>query len=153
MIIPTHDEIVTVISQASKLEKTINDLLEKEEYEGIMDIFAKPEIAKVIGRNQNIYILSIMTRLIMVEIKKTGKTSLQGKNTSQIIRIYKILTLYLRRIEFNLPINLQAEIVDYIKQEKLSLPIVVGIISNNSVIIQKQAILDCLAIWWGKVYE
>jgi hypothetical protein len=153
MIIPTHDELAEVMIRATEFEREINDLLEKGEYNTILDRFKHDDIKSIAGRNQRIYILSIMIQLIVMEIDKTGTTSLAGRNTSEIIRIYKILTLYLRRIEFDLPADTQNDIVNYIKQERLSLPIIVGIISNNSIIIQKQKVFDSIGTWWGKIYE
>lgn len=153
MIIPTHDELAEVMIRATEFEREINDLLERGQYGEILDRFKHDDIKSIAGRNQRIYILSIMIQLIIMEITKTGKTTLEGSDISRLVRIFKILTLYLRRIEFDLPIEQQMEIVEYVKQEEISLPIVVGVISNNSVIIQKQKIFDNLSTWWGKVYE
>lgn len=153
MIIPSHDELKEVMHKAVDFEIEINDFLVKRDYAKIMDRFKQQEIKEILGRNQRIYILSIMIRLIVVEIEKSGKTTLEGRDTSQLIRLFRILTLYLRRIEFDFPYNLQNEIVNYIKQEKIGLPIVIGVIANNSVIIQKQKIFDSLGIWWRETYE
>ena len=145
MKIPTFEEISSINKSASELEDSINKYLEKKEYGQIFKTIA--------GSNQRIYILYMMFQLMALEIELSGKTSLEGKTVSQIIRNYQILTLYLRRIEFDFPNDLQMEVLEYLKQEKVGLKIVVGIVNQNQVILQKQKVIDRLREMVGSYYE
>ena len=142
MIIPTYEEIKESNSKALQLENQTNDLLKTRNYNEIIRIFSDKGVHELAGKNQSIYILMIMFHLMEYEINNTGKTTLEGKNTTQIIRIYRLLSLYLRRIEFDFLMEEQREILEYINQERIGLEIVLGIISNNTSIIQKQKVAD-----------
>ena len=153
MKIPTQEDIYLVNQKASKLEEIMDMHLKAKEYAQIFNLLSTEENKTIAGNNQRIYILYIMFQLMALEIELSGKTSLEGKNVSQIIRNYQILTLYLRRIEFDFPNDLQIEILDYLKQEKVSLKIVTGIVTKNEVIIQKQKVINRLSEMVGSYYE
>ena len=153
MKIPTFEEISTINQRATELEKIIDNCLELKEYDQILNLLSLNENMAIAGNNQRIYILYIMFQLMALEIESSGTTSLEGKTVSQIIRNYRILTLYLRRIEFDFPTEQQLEILEYIKQERLSLELLIGIVIKNSVIIQKQKIINTLSELVGNYYE
>ena len=153
MKIPTFEEISTINQRATELEKIIDNCLEMKEYDQILNLLSLNENMAIAGNNQRIYILYIMFQLMALEIESSGTTSLEGKTVSQIIRNYQILTLYLRRIEFDFPTEQQLEILEYIKQERLSLELLIGIVTKNSVIIQKQKIINTLSELVGNYYE
>lgn len=153
MKIPTYEEIFTVNQRASVLEETINRHLISKEYDQIFSLLSLEDNRAIAGSNQRIYILYMMFHLMALEIESSGTTSLEGKSVSQIIRHYQILTLYLRRIEFDFPNNLQIEIMEYLSQEKIGLKIVVGIVNKNDVIIQKQKVINRLTEIVGNYYE
>ena len=153
MKIPTFEEISSINKSASELEDSINKFLEKKEYGQIFNILSSKDNKTIAGSNQRIYILYMMFQLMALEIELSGKTSLEGKTVSQIIRNYQILTLYLRRIEFDFPNDLQMEVLEYLKQEKVGLKIVVGIVNQNQVILQKQKVIDRLREMVGSYYE
>ena len=145
MIIPTHDEIKQFNIEAEKLEKIVNNLLRQKAYDQLVKRFENKEAKILACKNQKIHLLEIMVRLIQYEIVNTGRTSLEGKDATQIIRIYQIVSLYLRRIEFDFPVNLQQELLLYLNQEGISLELLVGIIMNNTKIVHKQKIIKCLS--------
>ena len=145
MIIPSYEEIKVYISKSEELDRKINIYLENSEYEFIYTLFDDKEICLLTNKNQRAYLLWIIARLLKYEIDSTGETSLKGRNTSEIIRIYKIISLYLRRIEFAFPIDLQKELLIYLQQEKVSLELLIGIIMNNTKIIHKEEIITQLS--------
>ena len=153
MIIPTHEEIAQINDKAELLEKTINSLLFDEKYDQIVKLFEEPETNEIVNKNQNIYILQLMICLIDYEIKLTGKTSLKGKDTTQLIRCYRIISLFLRRLEFDFPLELQRDIIDYMRSEGISEDLVIGIISVNPRILQKQKVTKRVNELAGEIYE
>ncbi len=142
MKILSHDEMFVIKAEAEKLEERINLLFLNREYEPLYEILSSSENKKLAERNQHIYILYIMFQIIFGELNNKGKSCLEGKTTGQLIRIYRILTLYLRRIELDFPEEKQIEMAEYIEQEKLSFETIVGIISKNVTIVYKQKVID-----------
>jgi len=153
MIIPTYEEIESYNEKSKELDKMINSYLEKNEYESIYQIFDDKEMQLLTYKNQRAYLLKIIARLIKYETELTGKTSFAGRNTSESIRIYRIISLYLRRIEFAFPINLQKELLIYARKERISLELLIGIIMNNTKIIKKEEIIAQLSRLIGDVNE
>ena len=145
MIIPTYAEIESYNKKSEELDKRINAYLEKSEYESIYHAFDDKEMQLLTYKNQKAYLLQIIARLIKYEIDSTGKTSFDGKNTSEIIRIYRIASLYIRRIEFAFPIEHQKELLLFLQQERISLELLIGIIMNNTKIIHKKEIIEQLS--------
>jgi len=145
MIIPSYEEIKGYISKSEELDKKINAYLENSEYESIYNLFTDKEICLLTYKNQRAYLLRIIACLLKYEIDSVGETSLKGRNTSEIIRIYKIISLYLRRIEFAFPIDLQEELLIYLQQERISLELLIGIIMNNTKIVHKEEIITQLS--------
>ena len=67
-----------------------------------------------------------------------------GRTVKEIIQLYRMLSLYLRRIEFDLPLEYRREIVDYIISEKISTEAVLAVIQMNKSIICKDEVTDGL---------
>ena len=146
MTIPTYEEAAQIQLEAEKIEEDINELLYKKEYDLVIRKMNATDTLEISHNNQRIYILYIMTNLIDCEIKAKGFTTLENKNTSQIIRIYKILSLFYRRMEFEFSAEEQKEIMDFIKHENIiSAEILLGVIQNNIYIINKQKVIANLS--------
>lgn len=142
MKILSHDEMLEIKAEAEKLEESINLHFINKEYESLYEILSSSENKKLAERNQHIYILYIMFQIFFGELNTKGKSCLEGKTTAQLIRIYRILTLYLRRIELDFPEGKQIEIAEYIVQEKLSFETIVGVITKNVTLVHKQKVID-----------
>lgn len=145
MVIPTYEEIESYNIKSEELDKKINAYLKENNYASIYLLFDNRETQILTFKNQRAYMLQIMANLIKYETDSIGNTSFKGRDTSEIIRIYRIISLYLRRIEFNFPSDLQKELLIYLHQEKVSLELVIGIIVNNSKIIHKKEIITQLS--------
>lgn len=153
MIIPTREEITLYNNKTEELDRIINTHLEKNEYEQIIHLFDDRETQILTFKNSRAYVLQIIARLIKYEMDLTGKTSFESRNTAQMIHIFRTVSLYLRRLEFDFPEDLQLELWHYSEQEKLSMELLIGILMNNTKLVQKQKILDRLKKIIGERYE
>lgn len=153
MIIPSYEEIELYNTKSEQLDKKINTYLNENDYASIFLLFNNKETLLLTYKNQRAYMLQIVSSLIKYEIDSTGYTSFEGRDTSEIIRIYRIISLYLRRIEFEFPTDLQKELLIYLHQEKVSLELVIGIIVNNTKIIHKKEIITKLSELIGEENE
>ena len=153
MIIPTHEEITLYNNKTKELERIINTHLEKNEYEQIILLFDDQETKILTSKNSRAYVLQIIAHLIKYEMDLTGKTSFANRNTAQMIYIFRTVSLYLRRLEFGFPEDLQRELLHYSEQEKLSVELLIGILMNNTKLVHKQIIIDRLQKMIGERYE
>ncbi len=144
MIIPKRDEIKKIQGYASEIEKQINSCLaEKVNYSEIIKILSSEKVQEILGKNQNIYILYIMSKVLEFELNQNvPRTVFDGRNTRDIIRLYRILTLYLRRLEFDFSKEYKMETIEYILSEKISMVAVMAIINNNNIIIHKERVIS-----------
>ena len=153
MVIPTYEEIESYNTKSGELDKKINAYLRENDYASLYSLLDNKETQLLTYKNQRAYMLRIITQLIKYEIDSTGNTSFEGRNTSEIIRIYKNISMYLRRIEFNFPIDLQKRILIYMREEKVSIELVIGIIMNNTKIVHRKEIINKLSELIGEENE
>ena len=153
MIIPTREEIALYNKKTDELERIINAHLSNKEYEQIVLLFSDKETQVLTFKNSRAYIFQIIARLIKYETDLTSKTSFENRDISQIARIYRTVSLYLRRLEFDFPTELQMELLNYFEHENLSLELLIGIIMNNTKLVHKQKIIDRLSKLIGDRYE
>ncbi|MCR5849034.1 MAG: hypothetical protein K6G75_13095 [Lachnospiraceae bacterium] len=146
MFIPTYEEMSTINEKALKIEKSIESLLsDKRDYDEIEKILSRDEIQEIALRNQRIYIFySIFDIFVEEKNQNVDCTLLDYRTIDEAINVYKILSLYLRRIEFDLPEIQKNEIISYILRERISMVAVMGIIKSNKRIIQKEKIINGL---------
>ena len=143
MIIPTKEEITIINKKAEEIKNKINLILSKKDYANIISLLSEEENHQIITHNTEIYILYLCSKAMEKEMySSVDKLLFEGRNVDEVIRLYRVLSLYLRRIEFDLPLEYQKEMVRYIINEKISIVSVVEIIKNNSIILQKEKVFD-----------
>jgi len=141
MKVPTYDEMVKYNSEAKDLEMLINTLITENRYNDIYEILETKESKEIAGRNQTIYILYILSQIMHFEIpQNVDRILFEGRDSEEAIRLYRNLSMYLRRIEFDLPIEYQKEIVDYILSERISVVAIMYVIKYNGSIHQKEKV-------------
>ncbi len=144
MIIPTHESVQKTRQQASLIKDQVSKLLgQRSNYPEIISLLAKDDAASLSLSDQDIYILRIISETVSLEMENnTGYLLFDNRSIEELITLYKTLSLYLRRIEFDLPDDLKAEVLDYILKEKISVIAVVSVIQNNMSIVDKDKVTD-----------
>ena len=142
MEIPTNQEIKEVNILAQNLEAELNHLLmnEKDSMKAI-DLLLKPETEEIASKNQRIFILLILAHIGRMETEQNERNRLfDDRTTDDLIRLYQVMILLLRRIEFDLPGEYLKDVTDYIFSEKISATAIFGIISGARIIVQKDKV-------------
>ena len=131
---------------AFEFEKGLDRLLQQPlGYKKAIEFLLSSQLQSLIEKNQNIYILHIMAIIANWEMSQNVEHHLfAGRTVKEIIQLYRMLSLYLRRIEFDLPLEYRREIVDYIISEKISTEAVLAVIQMNKSIICKDEVTDGL---------
>jgi hypothetical protein len=141
-LIPTYQEIAKINREAELLENEVNELL-KQRGTGLdaIDCLLDSKALEIASYNQRIYILRILAQIGRIEIERgERKTIFLNRNTDELITLYRVMILYLRRIEFDFPDEYVNEIAGYIITEKISAIAIVGIIDSARSIILKNKV-------------
>lgn len=145
MIIPTHEEMLSVNTKSIEIKNRINDIVlaGNVKIEDLEVILRQEETRRLAGMNQDIYLICLISEIYREE-KRQGeeKSIFDNRNIDEAIRVYRILSLYLRRIEFDFPMEQKSEIINYILNEKLSITAVFVVIMSNMAIIQKEKVIN-----------
>ena len=149
--IPSHEDALKNEERANVLKEKINNFLALGEYEKLCDVFRENDTARIAEHNQDIYIFYIIMCILDKEKGEKRYSILQGRDADQLIWIYRKISIYLRRVEFDLPLEYQLEFIKYIISEKINLNFVVGVISCNRVIFEKERVLEKLKILISRV--
>ena len=152
MIVPTHEYIKENREKASALIAKIDLLLkDPSKYDEVISLLSQEDSKDLAVHDQRIYTLYNISQIVSAEIDNNITNVLfAGRNCEHLIRLYRILSLYLRRIEFNLPSGLSSEIVSYIRNENISIVAVLGVLQNNySILDKKKVCADLVPILGG----
>ncbi len=145
MEIPTYEEMLIANEKSKEIEHRIDIAFFNKEYKELEEILKREETQILAGKNQRIYLIYLISEIVAEEINQNvGRNLLEGRKVDEAIRVYRILSLYLRRIEFDFPTEQKNEIVIYILQEKISITAVLGVIRTNTSIIQKDKVVNGL---------
>ena len=144
MNIPTYEEISIINEKSSCLLNQIDSIIVEEfDFSELEKILLLEENQKLSRWNNDIYFLYLISEIVKDEINdNVDRTLFSGRNVKEAIRVFRILTLYLRRIEFDFPSEEKKEIVNYILQEKISLTAVLGVIKKNTIILEKEKVIN-----------
>ncbi len=152
MIVPTNEYVKGNREKASRLMAKTDLLLRNpSKYGEAISLLSQEDSKELAVHDQRIYMLYIISQIVSTEIDNNIPNVLfNGRNCDQLIRLYRILTLYLRRIEFNLPSDLSSEINSYIRSENISIIAVLGVLQNNFSILDKDKVcVDLVPILGG----
>ena len=144
MIIPNHEEVKDYNDRAAVLKNGFDELLKtSKDPAGILSFAKSEEFKYIAAKNQDIYILSKNAAILDEEIR-AGETVLliRGRNADDIIKLYRMITLCLRRIEFDLDERSCAEAVDFVLANRVSLTYVLGVIRLNGILKHNEKILN-----------
>lgn len=142
MEIPTYQEIKEVNDQAEKLENELNMLfMDERDSQKAVELLLETKTAEIASKNQRIFILLILAHIVKLEIEQDEKNTLfENRTTDDLIRLYQIMVLLFRRIEFDLPVEYLGDVTDFILSEKISATAVFGIITSARIIVQKDKV-------------
>lgn len=144
MKIPTHEDVLQTRERAAAVKGSIAALLpDRSRYNEIIDMLSEPANEELSLHDQDIYILRIIAQTVKLELESNTRYVLfDGRSINDLVTLFRTLSLYLRRIEFDFPPELQKEILDYILKEKLSVIAIVSVIQNNMSIINKDKVTE-----------
>lgn len=143
--IPTRGEITAFHIRAREVQNEADRMLANGEHYMEVCRFLLKEGDEVSAWDQSMYILTLLAAIAEIESKMQADRYLfEGRTTAQLIRLYRRTVLYLRRIEFDLPAELQREGVDYMLAEQISIPALYGMIRSTRVLQQKEIITERL---------
>ena len=141
MIIPTYEEMLAVNTLSKEIEKKIDIILAGDgDFDKVVEIVKQKETQEIITRNQRIYLISEI--VLEEKAQNSSRTLFDNRSVDEAIGVFRKLTLFLRRIEFDFPVEQQKEIIYYILQEKISVTAVLGIIKLNKTIVHKDKVIN-----------
>lgn len=144
MAVPTKEECVQSDILATQIEKKIEEMnkdASQEDYQNICKLLDEERCVDVSTKSQRIYILEMLGIILKAELQKGIEHNIfEGRNIEELIALYKKITMLLRRIEFDFPLEYQMELYEYIIDERISLLAVIGIIQRSEILIDKEKI-------------
>lgn len=148
MIIPNKEECIQGDMHAAQIERTVDELSADgtdESYHNICKLLDDEESINVAMKNQRIFILETLGTILRAELEKQIRPNIfEGRNTTELVALYKKTVLLLRRIEFDFPHEYQMELFNHIIRERISVLAVVGIIQSCSCLVDKDKIRNGL---------
>ena len=135
--------MVEVNNRADRLEKLIDSLLVEGKCFEAVNLLQKDKNIELAGYNQKIYILYVLSRIERNEMSEdVSRLIFEGRSVQEIIKLYRIIGLYLRRIEFDFPLEYQIDFLNFILEEQISIFAIISIINCNTSIIQKDKVIN-----------
>jgi len=125
------------------LKNDIEILLKDENYCALKNLLDNNDVKELLGKDQELYIINILFEVNRIEIENNVSTViLSGHSLKEAVRIYKELVLLLRRLEFDLPIEYQNELISYMKENGISVIGVWAIIQEAEYLYAKELIVE-----------
>lgn len=139
--IPSRDTVLKKQNESNVIKKTVDELFLSKKYEEACQMLDENVTAEVAMFDQDLYILCLLSKVMQLEFSMNTKRKLfEGRTTHDVIVLFRRLVLFLRRIEFDLPKELQHEIRAYIMTEQISMVGVYGIINGAKSIRRKEEV-------------
>ena len=138
-------EMVKALAISIDVEHQVDGLLKANRFDDVATLLLSEGVGSLSLLNRDIYILRIMSQIYLLEKGKSiDRGIFERRNVKDIIRLYRITSLFLRRLEHNFPIEKQKEVISYIVNKGISTEAIWGIIQYNSSIINKDRVIDQL---------
>ena len=146
MKIKNREQFFETKAEIAELKKTIEQLLEKQDFNSFREICELMEDKKSIAlaaEDKELYILQIMTNIQRQEMAgEEARCLFEGRNIKQLVNLYQEVVFCLRRLEFDLPLEEQKELIDYMLKEQLSAVCIFGIVQAARYIYAKEKTLN-----------
>lgn len=145
MKIKNREQFLETKKEVEAFKQTIEQLLKKQDYNSFREICELMEDKKSVAlaaEDKELYILQLMTNIQRQEM--TGEETrylFEGRNIRQLVNLYQEIVFYLRRLEFDLPLEEQKELIDYMLKEQLSAVCIFGIVQAARYIYAKEKTL------------
>jgi len=145
MKIMTKEQFQELNKEIAEVKNLIAECLQKQSKEAfiqICDLLDTEQCGRLIGKDKELYVLGIMANIQRQEMAQ-GEAScvFDNRDIRQIVDLYQKLVFYLRRLEFDLPLELQKEIVLYMSEQHLSAICIWGVIQMAPYIYSKEKTL------------
>lgn len=135
-----YKEINQIINH---LENQIDMALSQKDYALASKIISSEEVVSYSSHSSTLYTLRILNVIYLEELhQEINNHIFLDRNISQLIQTYIQLCFYLRRLEFDFPIELQKELISFIANEKLSFVCIIGTIKQSIYIYSKDLVLN-----------
>lgn len=145
MKIMTKEQFQKLNIEILEIKNQISEYLQKSNKEAflqICDLMDTEQCGKLIGKDKELYVLGMMSNIARQEITQGENICVfNGRNIKQIVDLYQNLVFYLRRLEFDLPLELQKEFVSYMGEQQLSAICIWGVIQMAPYIYSKEKTL------------
>lgn len=145
MKIMTNEQFQELNIEIVEIKNQISEYLQKQNKDTFLqvcDLLDTEQCGRLIGKDKELYVLGIMSNIARQEITQGEKLCVfNGRNIKQIVDLYQNLVFYLRRLEFDLPLELQREFVSYMGKQQLSAICIWGVIQMAPYIYSKEKTL------------
>lgn len=145
MVIWEKDKFEQVNSDIASIKAEIESLLEKQDEESfrqVCEMVETDEYSRFSGLDRELFILERMGTIQRQEMAQgEEETVFKNRNIAQIGELYQVLIFYLRRLEFDLSLEEQRGLVEYMQEEHLSAICVWGVIQMAQYIYNKEKTL------------
>lgn len=145
MKIMTNEQFQELNIEIVEIKNQISEYLQKQNKDTFLqvcDLLDTEQCGRLIGKDKELYVLGIMSNIARQEITQGEKLCVfNGRNIKQIVDLYQNLVFYLRRLEFDLPLELQREFVSYMGKQQLSAICIWGVIQMAPYIYCKEKTL------------
>ena len=146
MKIKSREQFLETKKEVETLKQIIEKLLEQQDigsYRKICCLMEEKKSVELASENQEIYILQIMTNIQRQEMADgETRTVFEGRNISRLLQVYRETVFYLRRLEFDLPLEDRKELIAYMLKEQLSGVCIFGILQAARYIYAKEKTLE-----------
>lgn len=145
MKIMTKEQFQELDKEIVVVKNQITEYLQKqseEEFMQICDLLDTEQCGRLIGKDKELYVMGMMANIQRQEMTQ-GETHcvFDNRNIKQIVDLYQNLVFYLRRLEFDMPLELQKELVMYMGKQQVSAICIWGVIQMAPYIYSKEKTL------------
>lgn len=146
MKIMTSEQYRELNKEILEVKKQIEECLQRqneEAYMKICEMLNSDYCSKLLGQDRELFVLANMANIQQQEMIQEEKHCVfDNRDIKQIVDLYQNLVFYLRRLEFDLPIEFQKEMVSYMSEQRLSAICIWGVIQMAPYIYNKEKTLN-----------
>lgn len=144
MVIPDREEYLRIDKECEMVKAQIQKLVHKQTLEGfeaLCSLLKDENIDALCEKDRDLFVLKRMSMILEQELLNGEERLLfENRSIDDVIEVYETVVLYLRRIEFDLPVELQICLLEYIQEQQLSMICILGIIQAAPYIYRKQKV-------------
>lgn len=110
--------------------------------EALCTFLESKAVEELFTEDTELYILQFLAAIAREETRAgVMPTVFSGRTYEQVLTLYRRMVLFLRRLEFGLPEELQRELLSYLEKEEISFQAVLGVIYAEEYFYHKQELV------------